>query len=63
MRTSDIKFGSGTLPSSTGAPCVEAKEGTLAARLEGATFLLLSVRLPLDWEPQPRTLPSRDTPP
>lgn len=39
VTTSDIKFGSGTLPSSTGAPCVEAKEGALAARLEGATFL------------------------
>lgn len=47
MRTSDVKFGSGTLPSSTGAPCVEAKEGALAARLEGATFLLLSHGFPL----------------
>lgn len=45
VRTSDVKFGSGTLLSSTGAPCV--KEGALAARLEGATFLLLSHGSPL----------------
>ena len=51
MTTSDIKFGSGTLPSSTGSPCVEAKEGALAARLEGATFLLLSYGSPSTGSP------------